>query len=76
MHTSETAAARPVWLDSDFPKAPPDDCGLSWVQWRDFRACMLKAGVPKQAISDEKLRAGGFSSWKDYIVSVWPLNWG
>lgn len=64
------------WVESDFPRAPPPpDCALSFVQWRQFKACMIKAEVPPQDCTDEQLRAAGYNSWKQYIITTWPLNW-
>lgn len=63
------------WVESDFPRAPPPDCALSFVQWCQFKVCMLKAEVPTQNFSDEQLRAAGYNSWKEYIIATWTLNW-
>ena len=70
----KASPAPSVWVESDFPRAPPDDCGLSSVQWRNFKACMMKAEVPSQRLTDEQLHAAGFTCWKEYIVTTWPLN--
>ena len=72
---SKSSSSQSHWVDSDFPRSPPEGCNLSSVQWRSFKACMIKGGVPPQDLSDEQLRATGCNSWKEYIIATWPMNW-
>lgn len=62
--TAESATSSLVFTQEDIPSYPPEDCHLSYAQWKHFREALLDRPVERQTVSDTSLREAGYKSWK------------
>jgi hypothetical protein len=60
--------------EADFPRFP-DDQGLTFLQYVEYKHALLGTIVPKQYVSDEAIIKAGYKNWKHYTIVSGMMNW-
>lgn len=59
---------------ADFPHFP-DDQGLTFLQYIEYKHALLGTIVPKQDVSDENIIKAGYKNWKHNTIISGMMNW-